>query len=83
MLRGLGFTAIYSCSDEQATRSGILRSLDRLIADCEAQDAVFVHYFGHGGRVRFSDLLLEQVFGYVTATAPAREPASRPCSTAS
>lgn len=68
VLRELGFSELGTCVDHQATRAGILAALDRLIDASEPGDAVFVHYFGHGGRVRFSDLHPEQVFGYVTCT---------------
>jgi hypothetical protein len=68
VLRELGFDKLTTCVDAQATRAGMLAALDRLIDASEPGDAVFVHYFGHGGRVRFSDLHPEQVFGYVTCT---------------
>ncbi|PRQ07832.1 caspase family protein [Enhygromyxa salina] len=72
VLRELGFTTIEQRSGDRATRDGILASLDRLTRSCEPGDAVFIHYFGHGGRVRFTDHASEQVFAYVTCTKSVR-----------
>lgn len=72
-LERLGFDEISVCSDGQATRAGMLAAIDRLLDVAEPGDAVFMHYFGHGGRVRFVDLEHEQVFGYLTCTRQTRE----------
>lgn len=56
--------------DDDATRSEILRGLDAWIADCRDADAgvCLFYYFGHGGRIEFTDLEghPEHEFGYVT-----------------
>ena len=71
VLTTLGFT-IERRTDNRATRAGILAGLDRLIELSEPGDAVFIHYFGHGGRVQFTDVDTDQVFGYVTCTKSLR-----------
>lgn len=71
VLSALGF-AIEQRTDNRATRTGILEGLDQLIEISEPGDAVFLHYFGHGGRVQFTDVDSDQVFGYVTCTKTLR-----------
>ena len=65
LLTKIGFSSIARCVAEQASRDGILTALDRLVDDAGPDDAVLVHYFGHGGRVKFPDLG-DHLFGYVT-----------------
>lgn len=72
VLQRLGFDRIEQRTGDRASRKGILDGLDRLIRASEPGDAVFVHYFGHGGRVRFEDLESDRVFGYVTVTKRVR-----------
>lgn len=71
-LERLGFDTISHCSEREATRAGILAAFEQLAEQCGPGDAAFVHYFGHGGRARFTDLLSDQVFGYVTTTKATR-----------
>jgi hypothetical protein len=54
VLHALGFE-VAQCKCNAATRDGILASLDALIAASEPGDAALIHYFGHGGRVQFTD----------------------------
>lgn len=73
-LKQLGFT-IRRCLDQRATRAGILAELDRLAQLARPGDTFFVHYYGHGGRVRFSDIgepFVGRVFGYITCHRPRR-----------
>jgi hypothetical protein len=72
VLRRLGFSKIEECTGDRASRAGILAALDRLLEHCEPDDAIFIHYFGHGGRVHFTDLGDDRVFGYVTCTKNVR-----------
>jgi hypothetical protein len=72
VLGKLGFTSIEECTGDRASRAGVLAALDRLRSRCEPDDAVFIHYFGHGGRVQFTDLGDDRVFGYVTCTKAQR-----------
>lgn len=37
------------CEGPAATRDGILHALEKLIADADRQDAIFLYYSGHGG----------------------------------
>ena len=43
-----------------------------MIEISEPGDAALIHYFGHGGRVQFTDHESDQVFGYVTCTKTMR-----------
>jgi hypothetical protein len=66
LLRAAGF-AVDRCVGEQATRAGILDRLEDLVRGCGSGDAYLIYYFGHGGRVRFTDIEQRQeVFGFVT-----------------
>jgi hypothetical protein len=71
VLHALGFT-VAQCQGNAATRDGILAALDRLIEISEPGDAALIHYFGHGGRVQFTDHDSDRVFGYVTCTKSVR-----------
>lgn len=72
LLTRLGFTSIVACVGPRATRPGMLAALDRLLADTVDGDAVFLHYFGHGGRVQFSDRADDTIHGYITCTRTLR-----------
>jgi hypothetical protein len=70
----LGFSVI-RCVGSRATREAVLAALDRLIRQTQPGDACFVHYFGHGGRIEFSDLddaWAGTVFGFISTIREAR-----------
>lgn len=71
VLHALGFSVAH-CQGTAATRDGILAGLDELIAASEPGDAALIHYFGHGGRVQFTDHDSDRVFGYVTCSKTVR-----------
>lgn len=74
-LASRGFDPITTLTGNAATRTGILAALDRLLADTAPDDGVLLYYFGHGGRVRFTDLappLDGHTYGYVTCTQQGR-----------
>jgi hypothetical protein len=43
---------IYSLTDEQATRSGILEAMKSILAECGTDDTIVFSFSGHGARLR-------------------------------
>src|SRR5688572_30128537 len=60
--------------DADATREGIVASLERLIADSRAGDHVAVHYSGHGHRI--TDDNGDELDGFDEVLAPFGAPAA-------
>ncbi|MCB1055304.1 MAG: caspase family protein [Acidobacteria bacterium] len=54
-LRQLGFDVVDVLENERATRAGILRSIQALVADAQAGDVLAIHYSGHGCQVEDLD----------------------------
>lgn len=48
---GFEETHVTSLTDADATRDGILRSIDRFVESIGPNDVVYIHYSGHGSRV--------------------------------
>ena len=70
-----GFSSIAIVTGNAATRTGILDALEHLHGQTAPDDGVLLYFFGHGGRVRFTDLpapLDRHTYGYITCTKQGR-----------
>lgn len=66
ILTGRGFE-VRTLTEADATRDGILRAYQQLIADTAPPDAAFVYYSGHGGTARSQDTG-QETFQFIVPT---------------
>ena len=74
-LASRGFDPIEVLTGKAASRNGILDALESLQTATDPDDGVLLYFFGHGGRVRFTDLpapLDRHTYGYITCVSQGR-----------